>query len=122
MLVSLLIAWLVTAVSLYLIALLSQFTGVEIEDFKKALISAAVFGIVNALIRPILALIIAPATLIFAGSFVSFILNVAMFALAAKLVEGFRLRWGVWSAIIGALALSFINSILFEFLGQVGIR
>lgn len=120
MLVSLLIAWLVTAVSLYLIALLSQFTGVEIEDFKKALISAAVFGIVNALIRPILALIIAPATLIFAGSFVSFILNVAMFALAAKLVEGFRLRWGVWSAIIGALALSFINSILFQILAQVG--
>lgn len=35
MLVSLLIAWLVTAVSLYLIALLSQFTGVEINDFKK---------------------------------------------------------------------------------------
>jgi putative membrane protein len=45
-----------------------------------------------------------------------------MFALAAKLVEGFRLRWGVWSAIIGALALSFINSILFQILAQVGIR
>ncbi|CAC5343133.1 MULTISPECIES: phage holin family protein [Planktothrix] len=122
MLVSLLIAWLVTAVSLYLIALLSQFTGVEINDFKKALISAAVFGIVNALIRPILELISLPITLIFSGSFVSFIINVAMFALAAKLVVGFRLRWGFWSAVIGALALSFINSVLFEFLGQVGIR
>ena len=51
-----------------------------------------------------------------------FIINVAMFALAAKLVVGFRLRWGFWSAVIGALALSFINSVLFEFLGQVGIR
>ena len=122
MLVSLLIAWLVTAVSLYLIALLSQFTGVEINDFKKALISAAVFGIVNALVRPILELISLPITLIFSGSFVSFIINVAMFALAAKLVVGFRLRWGFWSAVIGALALSFINSVLFEFLGQVGIR
>ena len=122
MLVSLLIAWLVTAVILYLIALLSQFTGVEINDFKKALISAAVFGIVNALIRPILELISLPITLIFSGSFVSFIINVAMFALAAKLVVGCRLRWGVWSAVIGALALSFINSVLFEFLGQVGIR
>ena len=120
-LVSLLIAWLVTAVSLYLIAQLNQFTGVEIEDFRKALISAAVFGIVNALVRPLLKLILLPATLIFAGSFVAFILNVAMFALAAKLVEGFRLRWGIWSAIIGALALSFINSVLFQVLAQVGL-
>ncbi|HAN75796.1 MAG TPA: hypothetical protein DCQ63_17110 [Planktothrix sp. UBA8402] len=121
-LVSLLIAWLVTAVSLYLIAQLNQLTGVEIYDFRKALISAAVFGIVNALVRPILKLILLPATLLFAGSFIAFVLNVAMFALAAKLVEGFRLRWGIWSAIIGALALSFINSVLFEFLKQVGIR
>jgi putative membrane protein len=104
-----------------LIALLSQFTGVEIEDFKKALISAAVFGIVNALVRPILKLILLPATLLFAGSFIAFVLNVAMFALAAKLVEGFRLRWGIWSAIIGALALSFINSVLFQILAQVGL-
>jgi putative membrane protein len=104
-----------------LIALLSQFTGVEINDFKKALISAAVFGIVNALVRPILKLILLPATLLFAGSFIAFVLNVAMFALAAKLVEGFRLRWGIWSAIIGALALSFINSVLFQILAQVGL-
>ena len=52
----------------------------------------------------------------------AFVLNVAMFALAAKLVEGFRLRWGIWSAIIGALALSFINSVLFQVLAQAGIR
>ncbi|MBE9144349.1 phage holin family protein [Planktothrix mougeotii] len=122
MIVSLLLLWLVTAVSLYLIAQLSQFTGVEIDDFKKALISSAVFGLVNALVRPLLALIFLPATLIFAGSFVTFILNVVMFALAAKLVEGFSLRWGIWSAVIGALALSFINSILFQVLAQVGIR
>jgi putative membrane protein len=122
MIVSLLLLWLVTAVSLYLIAQLSQFTGVEIYDFKKALISSAVFGLVNALVRPLLVLIFLPATLIFAGSFITFILNVVMFALAAKLVEGFSLRWGIWSAVIGALALSFINSLLFQVLAQVGIR
>ncbi|MFM6190254.1 MAG: phage holin family protein [Planktothrix sp.] len=122
MIVSLLLLWLVTAVSLYLIAQLSQFTGVEIDDFKKALISSAVFGLVNALVRPLLALIFLPATLIFAGSFITFVLNILMFALAAKLVEGFSLRWGIWSAVIGALALSFINSILFQVLAQIGIR
>lgn len=35
MLVSLLIAWLVTAVSLYLIALLSQFTELKLRISKK---------------------------------------------------------------------------------------
>lgn len=33
-LMNLIIAWLVTAVSLFLIAKLSKFTGVEIEDYE----------------------------------------------------------------------------------------
>ncbi|MEB3339011.1 MAG: phage holin family protein [Leptolyngbyaceae bacterium] len=37
-----------------------------------------------------------------------------IFAIAAALVPGFSLRWGFWSALIGALALSIINSLLFS--------
>jgi putative membrane protein len=40
-----------------------------------------------------------------------------IFALAAYLVEGFRLRWGFWSALIGSFALSLINSFLFKLIG-----
>jgi putative membrane protein len=36
-----------------------------------------------------------------------------MFWLAANIVPGFRLKWRFWSAIISALTLSVINSILF---------
>jgi putative membrane protein len=32
------------------------------------------------------------------------------------LVHGFRLRWGFWSALIGAFALSVINSIIYKIL------
>ncbi len=54
--IGLIITWLVTAVSLFIIAQLSAFTGVEIDSFKKALWSAVVFGLLNALVRPVFAL------------------------------------------------------------------
>lgn len=57
-LVSLLIAWLITSVSLFIISKLP--TGVEIDGFQKAIISAAVFGLLNAFLRPILGLLAFP--------------------------------------------------------------
>ncbi|AFY85148.1 phage holin family protein [Oscillatoria acuminata] len=114
--VSLLITWVITSISLFIISKLP--TGVEIDGFNKALISAAVFGILNALIKPILQVLAFPITFLTLGLF-SLIINAIIFGLAAWLVTGFRLRWGFWSAIIGTLALSFINSILFAILGML---
>ncbi len=111
---SLLITWVITSVSLFIISKLP--TGVEIDGFQKALISAAVFGVLNALIKPVLQVLAFPITVLTLGLF-SIIINAIIFGLAAWLVTGFRLRWGFWSAIIGTLALSFINSILSAILG-----
>ncbi|MEK0196010.1 phage holin family protein, partial [Microcoleus anatoxicus] len=47
------------------------------------------------------------------------VINAAIFGLAAWLVDGFRLRWGIWSALLGAIALGFINSILYQVLGPL---
>ena len=112
--ISLLIKWLVTAVSLLIISKLP--TGVEIDSFQKAAISAVVFGILNLLVSPILQMLSLPMALIFSGFLLSLLINMIIFGLAAWLVEGFRLRWGIWSALIGSLALSFINSIFFRLL------
>lgn len=120
-LMGLIIAWLVTAVSLFLIAQLSKFTGVEIEDFKIALMSSAVFGLLNLLVKPILGLFSSPLSVVFSSFILTLIINMVIFGLAAWLVRGFYLRWGIWSALIGALALSFINSILYEVLGNLGL-
>lgn len=116
MIIGLLVAWLVTAVSLYIIAQLSQFTGVEIDGFNKALISSAVFGLLNLLVRPILGAITLPMSIIFTSFLITLVLNMIIFGLAAWLVNGFRLRWGFMSALIGALALSFINSLIYSVL------
>ncbi|UWU45740.1 putative membrane protein [Limnospira platensis C1] len=118
-LMNLIIAWLVIAVSLFLIVKLSKFTGVEIEDFKKALTSSAVFGLLNLLV--LLVRLAVPLTVVFSSFIITLLLNMAIFGLAAWLVRGFYLRRGIWSALIGALALSFINSILYEVLANVGI-
>jgi putative membrane protein len=60
----------------------------------------------------ILALPVTFLTLGLASGLVKFIVNVIIFALAAQLVEGFQLKNGIWSAVIGAIILSLSNSII----------
>ena len=112
----LIIIWLVTTISFLIISKLP--IGVEIDSFGKAVISAAVFGILNAILRPILGFFTFPFIILTFGLFV-FVLNAIIFGLAAALVPGFRLRWGFWSALIGAIALSVVNSLLFNLLAAL---
>ncbi|AUS99363.1 hypothetical protein CLI64_02555 [Nostoc sp. CENA543] len=116
--VTLLIVWVVTSISLLIISKLPL--GVEVDTPQKAVISAAVLGIVTAIVRPILRLIFAvPDILTFnllSGVF-TFMIAVVCFSIAAWLVEGFRLRFGIWSAVLGAFALTLINSLIYKILG-----
>jgi len=113
----LLIAWLVTASSLLIITQIPG--GVEIDSTPKAFISAAVLGIVAAVVRPILGLVFAVPNLLTFNLFSSvstFIITAITFGLAAALVKGFRLRLGIWSAVIGALALSLVSNLIYNFI------
>ncbi|BAY26063.1 hypothetical protein NIES2100_58740 [Calothrix sp. NIES-2100] len=113
-----LIVWLVTSVSLLIISKLPL--GVEIDTPNKAFLSAAVLGIVTTLVRPILGLVFAiPSLMTFnlLADLFTFMIAVVCFSLAAWLVEGFRLRYGIWSAILGALALTIINNLIYRLLG-----
>lgn len=116
--VTLLIVWIVTSISLLIISKLPL--GVEVDTPQKAFISAAILGIVTAVVRPILRLVFAvPDLLTFnllSGLF-TFMIAVVCFSLAAWLVEGFRLRFGLWSAVLGAFTLTLINSLIYRLLG-----
>ncbi|MEA5510348.1 phage holin family protein [Crocosphaera sp. UHCC 0190] len=112
----LLIAWLVTAISLLIIAQLP--IGVEVDDFWKALVAAIVFGILNALVKPVLVFLTIPLTIITLGLFL-FVINAIVFGLAAALVQGFRLRYGFWSAMFGSVFLSIVNGLLMRVVGGV---
>ena len=113
------IVWVGTAISLYII---SKFPliGLEIDTPDKAVTSAAIFGIVAAVVRPILRSTFAALNIVtvdLLSSFFTFVISVASFGLAASLVQGFNLRFGIWSAVLGAFTLSIISSLIYEVLG-----
>jgi putative membrane protein len=114
--IGLIITWLVTAVSFLIISKLP--IGVQIDNFRKALISAAVVGILNALLLPILTFFTFPFIILTLGVFF-FVLNAVIFGLAAYLVPGFSLRYGFWSALLGSISLAIINSILLRLIAPL---
>ncbi len=110
-----LFTWIVITIGMLVISKLP--IGVEIDSFGKALIAAAVFGILNAVLKPIFLIFSLPLIVLTLGLF-TFIVNAAVFAIAAALVDGFRLKFGIWSAILGSLLLSFCNVIVGNLLSQ----
>ncbi len=113
------IVWVVTSISLYIISKLPTL-GVEIDPPLNPFISAAVLGIVTAVIKPILLVAFAPLNVVtvdLLSDLLTFMITVVCFGLAARLVEGFRLRFGIGSAVIGAFTLSIISSLIYGLLG-----
>ena len=111
---SLLITWLVITVCLLIVSYI-PFIGVEIDSFGKAIVSGAVFGILNVVghwLLNHLSLI----NVLSLGLF-SLIINIVVFGLAAKLVEGFRLRHGIMSAVLGAFFMVVVSGIVFKLTG-----
>ena len=120
-----LISVVVIAISLLIISKLP--TGVEVDSPWIALIAGAIIGAFNG-IWSLFPGWFRTANAIFSLGLIPLIGSIIVFGLAAWLVEGFRLRWGFGSAILGAIpsvsfanALSIINSILFFILRQTGL-
>lgn len=109
-----LIIWLVTAVSLLIISRIELF-GIEIENFGTALIVAVVLGLLNAVLRPVLNFFSLPLLWLTFGLF-SVVVNAAVFGVAAAVVNGFELRRGCLSALIGPIMLGLLNSIILAIL------
>lgn len=118
MILAFLITVVVLAISLWLVSLLP--TGVEVDSPGKALLGGAIIGVLNGLYYLLPGGLRAFGAIISLG-LIPLIISIVVFGLAAWLVEGFRLRWGIMSAIIGAIALTIINSILTWILQAIGL-
>jgi putative membrane protein len=105
---TLLLTWLVSAISLLIVAYLLP--GFKVDGFKSALIAALVIGLVNGTLGFVLKLLTLPLTIVTLGFF-WLVINALMLLLAAKLVTGFRID-GFWWALIGSVLLSIVNGIL----------
>ncbi|OKH21659.1 phage holin family protein [Chroogloeocystis siderophila] len=113
-----LISVVVIAISLLIISKLPL--GVEVDNPWVALIAGAIIGAFNG-IWGLFPGWFRTANALLSLGLIPLIGSIIVFGLAAWLVEGFRLRWGIGSAILGAIALSIVNSILFFILRQTGL-
>ena len=104
----LLITWLVSAISLLVVAYLLP--GFKVDDFKTALVAAVVVGLVNATLGLVLKIVTFPLSIVTLGLF-WLLINAAMLMLAARLVDGFTIS-GWIPAFIGSILLSLVNAIL----------
>jgi putative membrane protein len=113
---SLLVHWIVLAVALWVAS--NVVPGVAIGSWSALLIGAAVLGVVNAVVRPVMTILTLPITVLTLGLFY-LVVNGAAFGLAAALVPGFNV--GSWlAAILGALVTGVAAWLVGTVLAPVG--
>ena len=121
--ISWLLQWPVRALVLLLVAAMPL--GVELSSFFTVLGSAALIGLLGPLLIVPLKLVLAlPWAVASLGGLldpVSWLFNclitVILFSLAAALIDGFRLKNGLSSAVLGALAYSVLSTVFIRLLG-----
>src|SRR5919199_1911357 len=99
----LLLRWIVPFASILLAAYLLP-GEVAVGSLTAAAIFALVLAVLNAVVRPVVELLALPITCLTLGLF-HFVINAAMFALAAAVVPGITVN-GFLAALIGALIVS----------------
>jgi putative membrane protein len=105
---TLLLHWLVSSLSLMLVAYLLP--GIRLEGIGAALIAPIVIGLVNATVGFVLKILTLPLTVLTLGLF-WLVINALMLQLAAYLVPGFYIA-SFWWAFFGAILLSIVSMIL----------
>lgn len=104
--------WLVNALALYVaIAFVPGIIQQGSGSWTDLLWLAAIFGLLNALLRPILKILSCPIILLTFGLYI-LVINTAMFWLAGIIGSNFNVGFtvdGFWSAFLGALVTSAIN-------------
>jgi putative membrane protein len=103
-----LVSWIVTTLAILVVT--HVIPGVRVSSLGTAVVAAAILGILNALVRPILVLLTLPLTIVTLGLFL-FVINALMFQLAGALVSGFHVD-SFWSALLGSLIVSIISYIV----------
>ena len=107
-----LLNWLISACALLLTAYVVP--GFRVRNFGGALIAALVIGLLNVFVRPFLAFIAFPMTILTLGFF-TFVVNAVILKMCAYLLEDFDID-GWFAAILGAIVLAFLQWFLHAYL------
>ena len=93
------------------------FSGVRIHGWWAYIIGAAVLGIANTVIKPILALITLPLIILTLGLFL-LLINIAMIALAEWIAPNFSID-GFWTYVGTVVIVWLVNWIGYAIVGQL---
>ena len=110
---SVLLHWILNAAALWVAAVLIpglDFTG----GFGRLLLVAAVFGIVNSTLRPLLAILTCPLIVLTLGLF-TLVINALMLLVTGWLSESWNLGFtvsGFWAAFFGGLVVGLVSMVL----------
>ena len=114
--VKLVIRVIINAIALWVAGYLLRGWGFEVtNDAGNLLMLAVVFGLVNAFIKPVVQLLSCPLTVLTLGLF-TLVINALMLMLTGWLTGGSVSTSGFWMALVGALIISVVSTVLSWFL------
>jgi putative membrane protein len=102
------------AVAAWLVDGISVGPGTDTERALTLLGVAVIFGLVNAIVRPVLRLLTLPLVVLTLGLFL-LVLNALMLLLTEWIAEQFDLAFqvdGFWSAVLGALIITVVSFLI----------
>ncbi|HXP35878.1 MAG TPA: phage holin family protein [Chthoniobacterales bacterium] len=102
--------WFVTAFAVFVAA---PIVGIDYTGIGCLLGASLLLGIINAFVRPILLFLSFPLILITLGLFI-LVINALMLKFVSEIVPCFKVH-GFWSAIFGAIIISFVSWLLSAF-------
>lgn len=113
---NLLIRVIINAIGLYLAARIVP--GIAVTgDLLELLFVALVFGLVNALIKPIVSILTCPINVLTLGLF-TFVVNALMLMLTSWLLPNLFSAEGFWPALLGGIVISVVSLVLSMFLSD----
>jgi putative membrane protein len=111
-----LIRWLILTVAILSAAYLLD--GMEVRGFTSAFFAAAVLGILNAVLRPVLIILTLPLNILSLGLF-TFVINAFLLKMASGVIPGFEVH-GFWPALFGSLIISLASWLLSSLINDRG--
>lgn len=96
--------------ALALLAVTYVMPSIQVSGIGSALVAALVLGLINTLVRPVLAILMLPITVLTLGVFY-LVLNALLFWLASALLPGFEVQ-GFVSALLGSILYGLIAWVL----------
>lgn len=103
--VSIITRWLIITMGILVAARLVP--GIEVDALTTAILAAAVLGLINVFIKPVLLILTLPLNILTLGVF-TFFLNAFLLALVAYFVKGFKVQ-SFSAALLGSLLISVVT-------------